>query len=54
MCVYFSAEPFIMKVSGEEITLQMGKSAYMVCYYPPAKRTSINSEFFRSLSHLSC
>ena len=54
MCAYFSAEPSIIRMAGEDITLEVNRSAFMVCYYPAAKRTSLNSTFFSSLSLLSC
>ena len=53
MCVYFSAEPYLAKMSGDNLGIQMRKSAYLVTPYQAAKRTSINSTFFSSLSSLS-
>lgn len=53
ICAYFSAEPALVKCPSGYIP-KIRKSAYMVCYYPVAKRTSLNSAFFSRLTTLSC
>jgi hypothetical protein len=54
MCVYFSAEPCISRIAGREISLALGRSAFLVTCYPPAKRSSVSNTFFTSIANLSC
>ena len=48
--------PSVANIYGNlpELSLQIGKSAYLISFYPQVKKTSVNNYFFGSLSNLSC
>lgn len=54
MCCYYSSEPRVARVAGQEVVVRSESGLFMICSYASSALNSSSSAFFSSLAGLSC
>lgn len=54
MCCYYSSEPRVVRIAGQEVIVGSESGLFMICSYPCSALSNSSSAFFSSLAGLSC